>query len=109
MVGKGLRKAQKNIYFIAMNKFKQFKQLYQDNKFDLLLKEEGSVYWLKLRSISRKELLIEFCEVAKILLCNVKSTAIFEYVYSIKIDDKILDRFIAKKYLIERSARKMKE
>jgi hypothetical protein len=39
----------------------------------------------------------------------VKSTAIFEYVYSIKIDDKILDRFIAKKYLIERSARKMKE
>src|SRR3989338_105604 len=30
------------------NNFHHFKQLYQDNKFDILLKEDGSVYWLKL-------------------------------------------------------------
>ena len=41
-------------------KFKQFKKLYDDNKFDVLLKEAGSVYWLKLRSISRKALMVDF-------------------------------------------------
>ena len=44
-----------------MSKFKQFKQLYQDNKFDVLLKDPDSVYWLKFRSISRKELMVDFC------------------------------------------------
>jgi len=41
MAARVRKREQKNIYSIAMSKFKHFKQLYQDNKFDVLLKEEG--------------------------------------------------------------------
>ncbi|MBI3305814.1 hypothetical protein HYZ82_01620 [Candidatus Nomurabacteria bacterium] len=92
-----------------MNKFKHFKQLYQDNKFDVLLKEDGSIYWLKLRSISRKELLVEFCTLAKIDCSNVRGTALFEHIYEAKPSEELLDKFIAQKYLAERSERKANE
>ncbi len=92
-----------------MSKFKHFKQLYQDNKFDVLLKEDGSIYWLKLRSISRKELLIEFCTLAKIDCSNVRGTALFEHIYEVKPSEELLDKFIAQKYLTERSGRKANE
>ena len=92
-----------------MNKFKHFKQLYQDNKFDVLLKENGSIYWLKLRSISRKELFVEFCTLAKIDCLNVKGTTLFEHIYEAKPSEKLLDIFIAQRYLAERSERKTNE
>src|SRR3989344_8639090 len=92
-----------------MSKFKHFKQLYQDNKFDILLKEDGSIYWLKLRSISRKELLVEFCALAKIDCSNVRGTALFEHIYGAKPSEDLLDKFIAQKYLAERSERKVNE
>ena len=54
-----LVKEQESICFCVMNKAKKkkfhyFKKLYQNNQFDVLLKEKEAVYWLKLRSISRK-------------------------------------------------------
>ena len=107
-------KVQKNIFFIAlikeyMDKFKQFKQLYQDNKFDVLLKDPDSVYWLKLRSISRKELMIDFCIQNAIDCTGIKGTALFEHIYKSKPDEKIVDDFIAQKYLTERAERKTNE
>ncbi|MFH1258412.1 MAG: hypothetical protein ABII74_01115 [Elusimicrobiota bacterium] len=92
-----------------MSKFKHFKQLYQDNKFDVLLKEAGSIYWLKLRSISRKELLDEFCTLANIDCSNVRGTALFEHVYKLQPSEELLDKFIAQKFLAERSERKANE
>jgi len=100
---------QKNIYFIAMNKFKHFKQLYQDNKFDVLLKEKESIYWLKLRSISRKELMLEFCLFANLKCTNIKGTGLFEFIYNQRPSEKILDKFIEQKYKIERAKRKSGE
>jgi len=91
------------------NPFKYFKQLYQDNKFDILLKESGSSYWLKLRSISRKELLNEFCTLAKINPENVKSKDLFEFVYNAKLPEVLIDNFIATKYQEERTVRKANE
>lgn len=92
-----------------MSKFKQFKQLYQDNKFDVLLKDTGSVYWLKLRSISRKELMVNFCTDNGINSTGVRGTALFEHIYESKPDEKIVDKFIAQKYSIERTERKANE
>jgi hypothetical protein len=92
-----------------MNKFNHFKQLYQDNKFDVLLREEDSIYWLKLRSITRKELLVEFCTLAKIDCSDVKGTALFEHIYDAKPSETLLDKFIAQKFLSERSERKANE
>ena len=102
-------KEQENIYSIAMSKFKRFKWLYQNNKFDALLKEEGSIYWLKLRSISRKELLIEFCVLANIDCSNICGTALFEHIYNLQPSEALLNKFIAQKYLAERSERKANE
>jgi hypothetical protein len=92
-----------------MSKFKQFKQLYQDNKFDVLLKDPDSVYWLKLRSISRKELMVNFCTENGIDSTGVRGTALFEHIYESKPDEKIVDKFIAQKYSIERAERKANE
>jgi hypothetical protein len=92
-----------------MNNFKHFKQLYQNNKFDVLLKEEGSVYWLKLRSISRKELFVEFCTLARIDCVNVRGPALFEYIYNQQPSEELIDKFISQKYIAERSERRANE
>jgi len=110
MEARVLKKEQKNIYFIVMNsKFKYFKQLYQDNKFDALLREAESIYWLKLRSISRKEILVDFCTFVSIDYKNVPGRLLFEYIYEAKPKEELLDKFIDQKYLIERSDRKLNE
>lgn len=103
------RRAQRSICFIALSKFNYFKQLYQDNKFDVLLKEDGSMYWLKLRSISRKELLVEFCTLVSIDCAKILGVALFEYVYNLKPSAELLDKFIAQKHIAERSERKANE
>lgn len=92
-----------------MSKFKQFKQLYQDNKFDVLLKDPDSVYWLKLRSISRKELMVDFCKQNAINSANVSGMALFEHIYESKPSEKVIDNFIAQKYSVERKERKANE
>ena len=92
-----------------MSKFKHFKQLYQDNKLDILLNEEDSIYWLKLRSISRKDLLTEFCKLANIDCTNVQGKVLFERIYDLQPAETLLDEFIARKYLAERAERKVNE
>ncbi|MEK6758671.1 MAG: hypothetical protein AABY51_02775 [Deltaproteobacteria bacterium] len=92
-----------------MSKFKQFKQLYQDNRFDVLLKDPDSVYWLKLRSIARKELMVEFCVQNAIDPANFSGTALFEQIYESKPNEKVIDEFIAQKYLVKRAERKANE
>jgi hypothetical protein len=111
MAGRVRAKEQESIYFYAMNKnmanqFNHFKQLYQDNKFDVLLKEDGAIYWLKLRSISRKALMVEFCELANIDCADIKGPKLFEHIYNQKPSEKLLDKFIDEKYEEERAERK---
>ncbi|EKE06075.1 MAG: hypothetical protein ACD_19C00087G0001 [uncultured bacterium] len=91
------------------NKFNLFKQLYQDNKFDTLLKEEGSVYWLKLRSISRKELMINFCQFANIDCTDIPGSTLFQHIYEKQPTEKLVDNFILEQYKRERSFRKQNE
>lgn len=88
------------------NKFSHFKQLYQDNKFDVLLKEKEAIYWLKLRSISRKALMVEFCELVNIDCVDIKGTQLFEYIYNQQPNEDVLDKFIEEKYQEERAERK---
>ena len=92
-----------------MNKFKQFKQLYQDNKFDILLRDPESVYWLKLRSISRKELMTNFCALIKLDCSSIKSSQLFEHIYNARPDEKIVDEFILNRYKTDRAVRRMAE
>lgn len=91
------------------NKFNYFKKLYQDNKFDILLGDKESVYWLKLRSISRKELMIDFCLSVGINCVEIKGPKLFEHIYSIHPSEGTVDKFIEERYALERSARKENE
>jgi len=92
-----------------MSKFKQFKQLYQDNKFDVLLKDPDSVYWLKLRSISRRELMVNFCAENGIDFSDVRGVELFEHIYESKPNEEVVDKFIAQTYSVERAKRKVSE
>lgn len=87
----------------------QFKQLYQNNKSDALLKEKGAIYWLKLRSIARRALMVEFCELAGIDCTGIKGTKLFEHIYNQQPSEELLDKFIAEKYEEERAERKKGE
>ena len=92
-----------------IDNFNQLKQLYQDNKFDILLSKKEAVYWLKLRSISRKALMIEFCNYYDINCKNVKGTKLFEHIYKKQPKEKFLDKFIEQKCQEERKNRKSAE
>ncbi len=92
-----------------MSKFKQFKELYQDNKFDVLLRDPDSVFWLKLRSISRKELMTSFCTLIGLDYTSIKGSQLFEHIYNAKPDEKVVDKFIHNRYEAERNERKVSE
>jgi hypothetical protein len=114
MEAKAPVKGRESFYFIVMskdtgNKFKYFKRLYQDNRFGVLLKELGSNYWLKLRSISRKEILVELCELAGLKPENIKSGDLFDFICDKKPPEELIDKFISQKYQIERAIRKANE
>jgi len=94
---------------IMTDKFNYFKQLYRDNKFNVLLNEKGAIYWLKLRSISRKALMVEFCELAGINYANIKGRELFEHIYNRQPSEGLLDSFIESKYHEERAKRKKGE
>jgi hypothetical protein len=91
------------------NDFKHFKRLYQDNAFDVLLKEDGSVYWLKLRSISRKELMVKFCQFANIDCTDISGSTLFQHLYEKQPPEKVIDDFILGQYKLERGFRKQNE
>ena len=51
--------------------FVQLKNLYRDNKFEEILTSEIGIYFLKMRSVSRKTLLENLAEKAKIVLPKI--------------------------------------
>ena len=113
MAAEAHAKEQRSIYSCVMSKIKEnrfnyFKQLYQNNKFDILFKEKEAIYWLKLRSIARKSLLLEFCKFSGIE-CSAKESELFKYIYKQKTDPKLLDQFVEKKYQEGRAERRKEE
>lgn len=70
-----------------MTEFRKFKNLFDTNKMFELLKHEDAVLWLKLRAISRKELLNEFIKSNKLYVKSTKAGDIFEELYSILKND----------------------
>lgn len=93
----------------AANQFDRFDRLYRENKFDALLKEKGAVYWLKLRSISRKALLVDFCAVVGIDCRGAKAVNLFKHIYNRHPSENLLDEFITGKYKENRAERKKDE
>lgn len=91
-------------------KFKQLDKLFRDNDFENLQKDEYGNRFLKLRSMSRKPELEEFCRVNKIKISDIKPKNYFSYLFKLEsVSVEKVNEFISNKYLDERSERRLNE
>jgi hypothetical protein len=92
-----------------MSKFSYFHNLYQKNKFEDILQNEDGIYWLKLRSLSRKNILHELYSFSGIECPNLKFGDLFKKIYEIHPQEIEINRFIQQEYLKERELRRKDE
>jgi len=85
--------------------YQQLKKLYDVNDFETLLKDQNSLLFLKIRSITRKALLVEFAEKIDIDPDQKTNDLIVQIVNSPKTKE-VIDKFINDKFQNERKERK---
>jgi len=85
--------------------FRILNRAYQNNEFDTILNHEFGNYFLKLRSLSRAEILRELAQVANINIENIQGRQLFEYMFCRNIARETLDAFIRQLYQVERAER----
>jgi hypothetical protein len=87
--------------------FVKLKNLYRDNKFEEVLTSEIGIYFLKMRSVSRKILLENLAENANIDLPKIsgRGDKLFEFLFCKNIPINIIDEFIKDVYKQERTIR----
>lgn len=88
--------------------YQQLKKLYQANDFEKLLKDSNSLLFLKIRSIARKVLLMEFSEKIGINP-NQGTNDLIEEISNNPKTEKVIDNFIDSKFQDERKERKTYE
>lgn len=85
--------------------YQQLKKLYQANDFEKLLKNSNSLLFLKIRSIARKALVVEFAN--KIGIDPNQSTNnLIEEITNNPKTEKVIDKFINVKFQDERKERR---
>jgi len=89
--------------------FNALRKLYDNGQFVELLRNPDGVYWLKLRSISRTELLRRFCQHIGLAYEGIPARELLAQVYNHKPNKKNLESFIRELYRIERAKRKDNE
>ena len=91
--------------------FNRLKNLYRDNRFEEILIHEVGIYFLKMRSVSRKALLLELADRANIELPEIpgRGDKLFEFLFCQSIPANILDGFINEVYRKERKLRLQNE
>jgi len=92
---------------------KEFNELldaFDSNNFMFILSRERGTLFLKLRSLSRTNLLQELADELNIDVSNVNNKELFEFIFCSSIlDEQKIDEFIRKKYSKERKNRKKNE
>ncbi len=87
-------------------KFAELERYFRNNDFPSIEEDNRGIRFLKLRSMSRKATMEEFCEIHNIDLQELKSKDYFEYIFeNSKITDTIINEFINIKYQKERKVR----
>ncbi len=89
--------------------FKTLNKAYQDNEFESLLSHQYGNYFLKLRSLSRVEILRELAETINISIENIQGRQLFEHIFCQNIPQPAIDNFIRQIYQRERSQRILNE
>lgn len=86
--------------------FRQLDQCFRNNDFPSIENDQRGIRYLKLRSISRRVTLEEFCEQNGIDLSECPRTNYFPYVFELEsVTDEMVNTFINNKYLEERRTR----
>lgn len=85
--------------------FKTLKRHYDDNEFEEIFNHPLGIYFLKMRSLSRNTILRELAERVGIDVVNVENRKLFEFMFSQKVDEIMLNKFIEEKYDEERKER----
>ena len=85
--------------------FQTLNKAYQNNEFESILTHEFGNYFLKLRSLSRTEILRQLAQSTNINIENVAGRQLFEFLFCQNIPEAILDAFIKQLYHDERAER----
>ena len=85
--------------------FSKLKRYYQENDFEKIFNHELGIYFLKMRSISRSNILKELAKRLKIDVSGVSGRKLFEFIFCKNITNEKLDNFINQIYEEERKER----
>ncbi len=86
--------------------FAELEKAFRNNDFPLIENDDRGIRFLKLRSMSRKATMEEFCEIHNIDLDGLKSKDYLGHIFeNNKITDSIINEYINKKYQEEREGR----
>ena len=85
--------------------FKKLKKYYQENRFEKIFEHEFGIYFLKIRSISRTNILRELGEWLKIDTFSASGNNLFELMFCKNIPVEKIDNFIRRIYTRERAER----
>jgi len=85
--------------------FRTLNRAYQNNEFESILTHEYGNYFLKLRSLSRTEILRQLAQSANITVENVQGRQLFEFLFCQNIPETTIDDFIRQLYQAERTER----
>jgi len=85
--------------------FRLLYKAYQNNEFDIILNHRHGNYFLKLRSLSRTEILRQLAERAQVNIDNIQGRQLFEHLFCQNIPQAVIDTFIKEIYQQERSER----
>ncbi|MEM0995508.1 MAG: hypothetical protein AAGN35_00450 [Bacteroidota bacterium] len=82
---------------------------YQENRFQDILSHPSGIYFLKLRSLSRAAILRRLADYAAVKIEGMNASEVLDALYTTKLDEGLVDRFIATLYAEERAMRKGSE
>lgn len=91
------------------SRFEFLKSLYDSDNFINLVKEQDGIYWLKLKSLSRPELLRSLSKNLGLDISNVTNRQLFQYLFEQSFDISTVHKFIRETYESDRVSRKQNE
>lgn len=85
--------------------FRQLNNAYNNNDFGTILNNQFGNYFLKLRSLSRAEILRQLSQRQNIDIQNVQGRQLFEHLFSQNIPEQVINDYIREIYQQERNER----
>lgn len=85
--------------------FRKLKRYYQENDFEKIFGHKLGIYFLKMRSISRSNILRELGERLRIDTSGIHGRDLFEFMFCKNIENDKIDEFIKQVYAKERKER----